>query len=186
MSEKELWYGKPSFWNLNTSVIKLFITLAWCGLLIYLSRYIPSNNIPVPKIPLPEFISKMDGDNFYLLVFLILLITRRIFGIVRHFLVIYCTEIQLTEDYLNFRDGIFNKFKKGVELYRIKDLYLYEPLFYRVLGLQNINIISSDQTIRFPKLMGIPKSADLYELLKRHVEIARDKKGVQEIDYFNR
>jgi uncharacterized membrane protein YdbT with pleckstrin-like domain len=186
MDEKQLWYGRPSFWNIHASIINLIKTCIICAVLFYCSRYIPDNGIPVPKIPMPEILSKMEGDQFYLVIFLSLLIIRRLWKLIKHFLNILCTEIELTEFRINFRHGIFNKFKKGIELYRVKDLSLYEPFLYRILGLQNVHIVAADHTIRFPKLIGIPKNAELYDLLNQHVEIARDQKGVKEVDYFNR
>ncbi len=189
MSEKELWYGRPSLWTIKVSVIRLIKTIIWCSILFYCTRYIPENPIKVPAIPkvtLPEFLTRLDGDQFYTLVFFVLLVIRRIWKLIVHILAVLCTEIRLTEDLLSFRRGILNKFEKGVELYRIKDFSLYEPFLYRILGLQNIHIIASDQTFRFPRLIGVPKKAGLYEMLKKHVEAAREAKGVREFDSFHR
>ncbi len=189
MSEKELWYGRPSLWNIKTTVIRLLKTVIWCSILFYCTRYIPENPIKVPVIPkvtLPDFLTRLDGDQFYILVFFLWRVLRRVWDLIVHILAILCTEIRLTEDLLNFRRGIFNKFEKGIELHRIKDISLYEPLLYRLLGLQNIYIVASDQTIRFPKLIGVPKSAGLYELLKNYVDTAWEAKGVREFDSFHR
>jgi hypothetical protein len=189
MSAKELWYGRPSLWNIKTTVIRLVKTIIWCSILFYCTRYLPENSIAVPTIPkvtLPKFLTRLDGDQFYILAFFLMLIIRQVWKLIIHVFSILCTEIRLTEDLLNFRHGILNKFEKGIELYRIKDLSLYEPFLYRILGLQNIHIVAADHTIRFPKLIGIPKSAGLYGLLKQYVEAAREAKGVKEVDYFNR
>ena len=174
---------------MKDTAIRLIKTIIWCSILFYCTRYLPENPIKVPAIPnvtLPDFLTRLDGDQFYILVFFIFLVVRRIWKLTVHIFSILCTEIRLTEDLLNFRRGIFNKFEKGIELYRIKDLSLYEPFLYRILGLQNIHIVASDQTIRFPRLIGVPKSAGLYELLKNYVEFARETKGVREFDSFHR
>lgn len=118
--------------------------------------------------------------------FFSLLILRRVVKLLRHFINILCIDIRLTDERLNFREGILNKFQKGIDLYRIKDLSLYEPFLFRLLGLQNIHIVTSDSTIRFPRLIGMPKKDDLYNLLNQCAEKAREKKGVKEVDYYGR
>ncbi|MBU1386882.1 MAG: PH domain-containing protein [Proteobacteria bacterium] len=185
MNERELWQGRPSLWNVSSNIFKLIKTLIAAGLLLYCSRYLPENFVKVPEIGLPEFFSKITGEQFYLLAFFSLLIVRRVWGIIHQYINILCIEIKLTDERLHFREGILNKFQKGIELYRIKDLSIYEPFLFRLLGLQNIQIVASDKTIGFPRLMGVPKEANIYELLKNYVESARTKKGVKEVDYFN-
>ncbi len=186
MDEKELWQGRPSLWNIHTDVISLVKACVFYAILFYCSRYIPANNISVPDLPLPDFVLGLKGDKFYLLAFLSFLFVLRVYRLIVRILDILCTEIELTEERLNFRNGILNKLKKGVELYRIKDLSLSEPFLYRVLKLQNIFIVAADETLRFPRLVGVPKNVGLYDLLNKHVEAARVQKGVKEIDYFNR
>ncbi|MCP3873237.1 MAG: PH domain-containing protein [Desulfobacteraceae bacterium] len=188
MDEKLIWKGRPSLWFATRSFFRIIKTIVYCAAFLYLVKeYLPVYEIPVPKIiPLPDFISIHGGAIFYILLWFLILFVFRVINFIKLVLNIICTDIHLTNEQISFREGIFNKFKKRIELYKIKDLSLYEPFFYRIMGLQNINIVAAEHTVRFPRLTAVPKKADLYELLSRLVEKAREKKGVQEVDYFNR
>lgn len=87
---------------------------------------------------------------------------------------------KITEDRISFRKGILNVRTKFIELYRVKDLELKEPFFYRFFGLGNIKIYSSDQDL--PEFTIYAQKKQLEPLFRKAVEDIRIKKGVREID----
>lgn len=89
---------------------------------------------------------------------------------------------KITEDRIIFRKGILNIRTKYIELYRIKDLEMFEPFIYRFFGLANIKMISSDRDT--PVFILFAQKKDVEPLIRNVVEEIRKKKGVREIDTF--
>jgi uncharacterized membrane protein YdbT with pleckstrin-like domain len=78
---------------------------------------------------------------------------------------------------------VFNKSTDQIELYRIKDIRLYESFFMRLFGLGNILIITSDKTYHHLNLNAIKEPEIVKDLLRQAVEEIREIKKVREIDY---
>ena len=92
----------------------------------------------------------------------------------------------LTNQRLRVYSGVFIKRIDEVELYRIKDTIFLQPFFLRWFGLSNIQLITSDATWGDAMIQGITKGRMLREKLRNVVEVAREKKGVREVDYYTR
>jgi uncharacterized membrane protein YdbT with pleckstrin-like domain len=97
-------------------------------------------------------------------------------------LVISNTRITLTKERLRVRTGVFSKQNEDVELYRIKDWTLREPLNQRIFGKGTVLVMSSDRTAPELALTWISKPEDFVENLRRAVESVRDVKRVRELD----
>lgn len=91
-------------------------------------------------------------------------------------------KISLTGQRLRIRSGIFSKHNEYVELYRIKDWTLSEPLLQRIFGSGSVNILSSDRTAPELRLAWIKGALEFVEKLRNAVEAVRDKKRVRELD----
>jgi len=92
----------------------------------------------------------------------------------------------ITSQRLRLYTGIFIKRIDDVELYRVKDTVFLQPFFLRWFGLSNIQLITSDATWGDSMIQGIPNGRMLREKLRNIVELARERKGVKEIDYYTR
>jgi len=92
----------------------------------------------------------------------------------------------LTNQRLRVYSGVLIKRIDDVELYRVKDTIFLQPFFLRWFGLSNIQLITSDSTWGDAMLQGIVNGRMLREKIRCIVEIAREKKGVREIDYYTR
>jgi hypothetical protein len=57
-----------------------------------------------------------------------------------------------------------------------------QPFFYRMLGVENIQVNTSDMSSPVILLEAIPKSVGLADKLRNQVEIIRVQKKVREID----
>src|SRR6188768_1998280 len=89
---------------------------------------------------------------------------------------------ELTSERLKITEGVFSKATSTVELYRVKDIEMRQPFLYRMLGVENLHVTTSD--VSSPTLFfdAIPVAAGLPDKLRNQVEIIRVQKRVREID----
>jgi uncharacterized membrane protein YdbT with pleckstrin-like domain len=88
----------------------------------------------------------------------------------------------LTTERLKITQGIFSKASSTVELYRVKDIEVRQPFIYRLLGVENIHMTTSDVSSPFLLLDAIPVAAGVADKLRNQVEAVRVQKRVREID----
>jgi uncharacterized membrane protein YdbT with pleckstrin-like domain len=92
------------------------------------------------------------------------------------------TAYELTTQRLRITHGILNRQLDELELYRVKDYVLVQPLFLRMLGLGNITLLSSDASTPMLELRAIPGADDVREKLRTAVQTERDRKRVRALD----
>ena len=65
----------------------------------------------------------------------------------------------------------------------MKDSVILRPWWMRLTGLSSISLETSDRTM--PKLLipALPMGVETREMLRKQVEIQRDKKRVREMDF---
>ncbi|HVF73218.1 MAG TPA: PH domain-containing protein, partial [Chthoniobacterales bacterium] len=83
---------------------------------------------------------------------------------------------------LKLSHGIFSKVTETLELYRVKDIEVLQPFLYRMVGLENIKVNTSDLSSPVILLDGIPQNVGFPDKLRNQVEIIRTQKKVREID----
>jgi uncharacterized membrane protein YdbT with pleckstrin-like domain len=94
------------------------------------------------------------------------------------------TEVfELTSERLRITRGIINQRIDEIELYRVKDSQMHRPWWMRLTGLASILLETSDRTLQHLSIPAIHGGAELRELLRRHVELQRDRKRVRETDF---
>jgi hypothetical protein len=69
-----------------------------------------------------------------------------------------------------------------IELYRIRDYMVVRPLWFRIFGLGNIIIKTSDLTVPEYTFIGIKNPYKVCDMIRNNVEKMRMLKGVREID----
>ncbi len=99
-----------------------------------------------------------------------------------HYLVVVCTSYTLTTGQLRERHGVLNRATDSLELYRIKDVRVINPLLFRPLGLGHVQVDSSDRTTPRTLLKAIKNADQVGKLILREAEKLRVKKGVREFD----
>ena len=98
------------------------------------------------------------------------------------FLVLYSASYTLTNQRIIRRSGVLNRTTFEIELYRVKDVHLYEPLYLRLFGLGTISLISSQRREQIFELVAIAHASEIREQLRHLVEQRRNEKGVGEYD----
>ncbi len=89
---------------------------------------------------------------------------------------------ELTTERLKITEGVFSKVTDTLELYRVKDLETRQPFLYRFVGVENIQVNTSDVSSPFILIEAIPSTVALADKIRNQVETIRAQKGVREID----
>ncbi|MFW5757004.1 MAG: PH domain-containing protein [Tangfeifania sp.] len=95
---------------------------------------------------------------------------------------VWCTHYEITTGELKHTYGIFHRRHDFIELYRVKDFHVDRPLLYRIFGLGNLRIYTSDKTSPEFRLVAIRRPQEIYNILRERVEQNRREKHVFEVD----
>jgi uncharacterized membrane protein YdbT with pleckstrin-like domain len=95
------------------------------------------------------------------------------------------TSYELTTQRLKIGSGILNRRLEELELYRVKDYSMDQPLFLRMLGLGNLTMVTSDASTPTVTMKAISGVEDVREKLRTAVQAERDRKRVRELDVDN-
>jgi len=165
-AEQELWAGHPSQWT----AFKFYFFCALVGVgLIVLSAYINLGGLPNPSL-VQFWFYPMFG------------IPVLMFAALIRYLVVRTTHYRLTNERLLSEKGIFSRDSEEIELYRVRDQHVLKPFWLRITGRGHVRILSTDTTAPDFMLTGITNPDNVRELLRKHVEVARDRKRVRHFD----
>ena len=70
-----------------------------------------------------------------------------------------------------------------IHLFRIKDVHLYQPLLYRIVGISKLSLVTSDKTRPILVLNGIKDGNRKREMFKKLTLSSRKSQGVKEFDF---
>jgi len=98
------------------------------------------------------------------------------------YMVVNAASYTLTNQRIIRKIGLINRTTFEVELYRVKDVHLFEPLQLRMFGLGTIHLISSQRSTPVFELRAVKNATELREELRHLVERRRSEKGVGEYD----
>jgi membrane protein YdbS with pleckstrin-like domain len=109
------------------------------------------------------------------------LIVPIFFALVRY-LQTRCKIFELTTQRFKITSGVFTKTTETLELYRVKDIQTRQPFFSRLVGIENIQMTTSDASSPSVLIEAVPTSVGFADKLRNQVEIIRQQKRVREID----
>lgn len=92
------------------------------------------------------------------------------------------TKYIISTQRIRIRYGIINKITDEIELYRILDYKLREPLALRMFGLAHIELTTMDQTDPIVILTGIKNAQKILDDIRTNAEISRSTSRVSEMD----
>jgi len=93
-----------------------------------------------------------------------------------------CHRYTLTDQRLQERSGILSVTTEALELYRVKDISVHQPLLQRLFGRGRVRLATSNRSSPVVVLNAIPDPRGVADLLRARVERCRVAKGVREID----
>ena len=164
MPEQTVWRGTSSQWkNLSAFVVWGIAALVLICISIILSR---SGNSAMARI----------GP------FLLLLLVVPLGIVATRLLATKAKTYELTNERLKITEGILSKVTDTLELYRVKDIETRQPFFCRLVGIENVQLNTSDSSSPFVLIDAIPCSVGLGDKVRNQVETIRQQKGVRELD----
>lgn len=93
-----------------------------------------------------------------------------------------CTSYELTTQRLKIGAGILNRKLDELELFRVKDYAMDQPLFLRLVGLGNLILVTSAASTPTVAMRAIANVEYVREKLRTAVQSERDRKRVREMD----
>jgi membrane protein YdbS with pleckstrin-like domain len=164
MAEETVWRGSVSQWkNFGFFVVQVLIGAAIVFVFIALGR---SSSPEIRKFS----------------AFILILVAVPIFIAAKRYLQTKCTVYEVTNERLKTTEGILNKVTDTLEFYRIKDIERQQPFLYRLCGIENVQLNTSDTSSPLVIIEAVPQHAGLADVIRNQVETIRQQKGVREID----
>ena len=93
-----------------------------------------------------------------------------------------CKVFELTTQRFKITSGVFTKTTETLELYRVKDIQTRQPFLSRLVGIENVQMTTSDASSPTVLVDAVPSSVGFADKLRHQVEIIRQQKRVREID----
>ncbi|MCC6865913.1 MAG: PH domain-containing protein [Ignavibacteria bacterium] len=100
-------------------------------------------------------------------------------------LIIRNNKYKVTTERIFYTTGIFSKRTEALELYRVRDVDMYEPFWQRIFKLGNIALTTSDKTTMNFLLKAVPHPAELMNKIRESVEKRRDVKRVRGVEFLD-
>jgi membrane protein YdbS with pleckstrin-like domain len=126
--------------------------------------------------------SQWKNFGVYLLCGLFCWLVVPIFFALVYYLQTRCKVFELTTQRLKITSGVFTKTTETLELYRVKDIETRQPFFSRLVGIENVEMTTSDVSSPSVLIEAVPSSVGFADKLRNQVEIIRQQKRVREID----
>jgi membrane protein YdbS with pleckstrin-like domain len=126
--------------------------------------------------------SQWKNFGVYLLCGLLCWLIVPIFFALARFLQTKCKIFELTTQRFKITSGVFSKVTETLELYRVKDIETRQPFLSRLVGVENVQMTTSDTSSPLVLIEAVPSSIGFADKLRHQVEIIRQQKRVREID----
>ena len=104
-----------------------------------------------------------------------------IYGLFR-WLAVNAQQFELTSERLLISKGVLSHTTHSLELYRVKDMRIIQPLLLRIFGLEHIELTTSDEYSPVVVIDHIPTHLSLGDKIRTQVEACRVAKGTREVE----
>ena len=141
-----------------------------------------TNSVAAEEIVWRGTSSQWKNFGVYLLCGLFCWLIVPVFFALAYYLQTRCKVFELTTERLKITSGVFTKVTETLELYRVKDIETRQPFFSRLVGIENVQMNTSDASSPFVLIEAVPSSVGFADKLRNQVEIIRQQKRVREID----
>ncbi len=96
-----------------------------------------------------------------------------------------CWRYDFYDDMIIERKGVFLVTHREINYYRIKSVFVEEPLLHRMVDMGNIHVVSSDKYANDFTLVGISMVNDVARSLRGNIVTGRKKNNVREFDMYS-
>jgi membrane protein YdbS with pleckstrin-like domain len=164
MAEETVWRGNVSQWkNFGFFLLQILVALAIVVAWILTAR-------------------ASSPDVTKLAPYILILLIVPIFIVAKRYLQTKCTIYEVTNERLKTTEGVFTKVTDTLEFYRVKDIERQQPFLYRLCGIENVRLNTSDASSPLVMIEAVPHDVGLADKIRNQVETVRQQKGVREID----
>jgi membrane protein YdbS with pleckstrin-like domain len=164
MAEEIVWRGSVSQWkNFGFFLFQTLVAAAIVAIFVELARF-----------------SSPEIQKFRPSILLLLAVPIFIAG--KRYLQTKCTVYEVTTERLKTSEGILSKVTDTLEFYRVKDIERRQPFLYRLCGIENVVLNTSDASSPLVVIEAVRHDVDLADKIRNQVETIRQQKGVREID----
>jgi uncharacterized membrane protein YdbT with pleckstrin-like domain len=87
-----------------------------------------------------------------------------------------CKKVRITNQRMIISEGVFSRRTEEVELYRVRDVGVVEPFLYRLVGIGNVIIKSTDKTDPDMVLKGFSNAHQIKDLIRTNAEYYRQNR----------
>lgn len=108
-----------------------------------------------------------------------------LFNAIYRIIEVLCWKYYFNEQTITERTGVFSVRRRELHYARIKSIMVDEPFLFRIVGICNITIKSSDPYMPVLRLWGIPHGDLIRQMLKEKAHYWRKKEGIKEFDLYN-
>ena len=99
------------------------------------------------------------------------------------YLTVKTWKFRITNERIIDEKGVLSRVTNELELFRVKDITLQQPFWLRLVGLSNIQMITSDRSNPLFIIPGVKNGKKLREELRSVIDKRRTEKGVIERDF---
>jgi uncharacterized membrane protein YdbT with pleckstrin-like domain len=169
VEERLIWTGSPSQWlNFRAFLLSgIAVVLLIAGL--------SAVSIMGPRA--------LNGLDFPITVVLGLLLVVVLLRAVKNYLDIRFRVYTISSQRIRVTRGILSKRSDGLELYRVDDTLLFEPLLLRIVRKGNIRLVTSDRSNPTVLVEAVPHVRQLWDEIRHCVEECRDRKRTRVVDF---
>jgi uncharacterized membrane protein YdbT with pleckstrin-like domain len=130
--------------------------------------------------------SQVTNLGLYIVCALLFFLVIPVFYAVWKWIQTRCFRYTVTDQRIRTTQGVLSKQTDSLELYRVKDVVLFEPFGLRLFHLGNIELRTSDMSSPLLVLRAVPDPGGLREKILLAAEARREAKGVREMDVSDR
>jgi membrane protein YdbS with pleckstrin-like domain len=169
--ERGIWHGSPSQW-INFKAYLL------CGIAagLFIAAFVVISSAGP---------AALGGNQTPAMISLGVLLVIVLAIAFKRYLDVRCRVYEISNQRVRLTRGILSKRTDGLELYRVDDTLLFQPVSLRLVGKGNIQLVSSDRTNPSMMIEAVPQSRWLWDELRHAVELCRDRKRTRVIDFEN-
>ena len=89
------------------------------------------------------------------------------------------TRFEITTQRVRIERGLLSKSTQDIELYRIDDIVIEQPIGMRMLGHGRLVLRSTDRSLPEVRIAGVPDFSSLADQIREHALKERERRGVK-------
>ncbi len=168
--ERQIWHGSPSQW-IN---FRAFLACAILALLILAAASVVYSD---------QGKGSLGNNQVYALWVLIALLVVVLLVALKRYLDVRYRNYEISNQRVRLTRGILSRRTDGLELYRVDDTLLFEPVLLRLVRRGNIQLVTSDRTNPSMLIEAVSQPKWLWDEIRHAVEACRDRKGTRVVDF---